>query len=340
MMESHLNRVGLEIQDDYDALHTGAALVDLSDRGRMRFSGKGAKSALNGVLSCDLESLTKGQGAFGVALTNRGKVVADVVVYDDGDSLVVECPAPAWPGWQQLVAKYINPRLAARTDETETTGELGIFGAGAAAVVELIAGVSGDALQLLEPYAHLKADGSSAEVDVARIPDLGVAGFRLVANCDVIEDLRTRAIAAGARAVSNAAVDCARIEAGRPAWGIDMDDSTLPQEANLEALGAISYTKGCYTGQEVVARLHFRGHVNRRLMGLRIEGPIAPERGSAITADEDKSAGETRSAAVSPRFGAIALAMVRKEVVAGETVRVEMPGGPVSAEVVTLPFGG
>src|SRR5207302_6112480 len=135
---------------------------------------------------------------------------------------------------------------------------------------------------------------------------------------------RSELFDAGARAVGADVVECARIEAGRPQWGIDMDDSTLPQEANLDQLGAISYTKGCYTGQEIVARLHFRGHVNRRLTGLRVEGATVPARGAELTNLEGAACGDVRSAVVSPRFGPIALGMVRREVDAGAQVTVRV----------------
>jgi folate-binding protein YgfZ len=138
--------------------------------------------------------------------------------------------------------------------------------------------------------------------------------------------------------VGPAAIEAARIEAGRPLWGIDMDDSTLPQEANLEALNAISYTKGCYTGQETVARLHFRGHVNKRIVGLRIDGSAVPVRGAALVGPEEKEVGEVRSAVMSPRFGPIALAMIRREINIGDSVALAIDGADTRATVSALPF--
>src|SRR3954468_17379145 len=118
MIELTGRRLGVDAgtASDYEAFRDGAALVDLSARGRMRFSGAGARDALNGVLTCDVAPLATGEGAYGVALTSKGKVVADVAIFANADSFLVECSSSAWPGWQQLVAKYINPRLAARSD--------------------------------------------------------------------------------------------------------------------------------------------------------------------------------------------------------------------------------
>jgi folate-binding protein YgfZ len=128
------------------------------------------------------------------------------------------------------------------------------------------------------------------------------------------------------------------VEAGRPEWGLDVDDATIPQEANLDDLHAISYTKGCYVGQEVVARVHFRGHVNRHLRGLVLgDGPLPPMRAS-LHDGSGKVVGEVRSGVLSPRLGAIALAMVRREIEPGSTVSVQWLGGEASADVVRLPF--
>lgn len=189
-------------------------------------------------------------------------------------------------------------------------------------------------------YSHIQSQMAGERVDVARIPDMGVDGYRLLAARSGLAALQAAIIGEGARLVGSAALDAVRIEAGRPLWGTDMDESTMPAEVNLEALGAVSFTKGCYTGQEVVARLHFRGHVNRRLMGLRIEGAEAPQRGAELTQIEGTICGDVRSAVVSPRFGPIALAMVRREVDAGAQVMTRVAGEPVRAEVTALPFGG
>ena len=140
--------------------------------------------------------------------------------------------------------------------------------------------------------------------------------------------------------------EIARVEAGRPEWGIDMDESTIAQEAGLEELGAISYTKGCYTGQEVVARVHFRGHVNRTLRGLRASGTTPPAYLAALFDSSGKAVGEVHSTASSPRLGGIALGMVRREIETGTQLtarwNAELAGdtaaGETQVDVVPLPF--
>ena len=340
MIELNGRRLGIDtgLTQDYEAFHDGAALVDYSDRGRMRFHGAGAKGALNGILSCDVAPLTNGQGAYGVALTNKGKVIADVSVFAMDESFLVEVPPAVWPAWKELVAKFVNPRLAKRTDETELSSAIGLFGPRAAEIIGRLTAAEPESLEELPMYGHQTLSMGGLTVNVARIPDLGVDGFRVMAVRDAYERMRDAAIAAGARAASPAAIDAARIEAGRPLWGVDMDDSTLPQEANLESLGAISYTKGCYTGQEVVARLHFRGHVNKRLIGLRFDGSAVPQRGATVVNSEGKESGEIRSAVLSPRFGPIALGMIRRELNPGDAVTVPIDGIETRASIAALPF--
>jgi folate-binding protein YgfZ len=125
-----------------------------------------------------------------------------------------------------------------------------------------------------------------------------------------------------------AAYDVARVEGGRPEWGVDIDDSTIPQEANFDELHAISYTKGCYTGQEVVARVHFRGHVNRHLRGILFdEASMLPPR-AALFDSTGKAVGDVRTALLSPRLGGIALAMVRREVPIGATLVARAAAAP------------
>lgn len=341
MIELNGRRLGVDagVAADYESFHDGVALVDYSDRGRMRFHGAGAKTALNGILTCDVAPLSNGQGAYGVALTNKGKIIADVAVFAMDESFLVECPPAVWTSWKDLVAKYVNPRVSKRTDETELSSAIALFGPRASTVIAGLTGASVESFDDMPMYSHVTHSIGSLPVNIARIPDLGVEGYRLMTTRDGFAELRDAAVGAGARAVGQEAIEAVRIESGRPGWGIEMDDATLPQEANLEALGAISYTKGCYTGQEVVARLHFRGHVNKRLLGLRLDGNTIPERGSTIVSNEGKESGEVRSAVLSPRFGPIALAMVRREINPGDPVTIPVDGVETRATVTALPFG-
>jgi folate-binding protein YgfZ len=199
-------------------------------------------------------------------------------------------------------------------------------------------GASSAALGTLPAYGHIAVEVDGATILVVRTPEVGVDAFDCIVPTASHDVLRARLLAAGARAGGLQAWEIARIETGRPEWGLDIDESTIAQEANLDDMHAISYTKGCYTGQETVARVHFRGHVNRYLRGVMLETEDpAPSR--AVLADETgKVVGEVRSGAHSPRIGAIALAMVRREIEPGTSLKATWDGGEREARVVRLPF--
>lgn len=348
------------VASEYEALRRRAVLVNRSHRARMRFTdpkaprpggGAGAGDVLSGLVTNDVAALTPGQGLYAAALTAKGKVVADLRILRFADRYLTDTSARARDGWAGIVRKYVNPRLAAYADET-TLQCLGVFGSQARYVVEQITGVGHSALALLAPYAHVTVPGGTPggsdddAIVVMSSPELGLEGFELFVPASRFQEVWAAAVAARATPAGLAAWEIARVEAGRPEWGVDMDDTTIPQEANLDELGAISYTKGCYTGQEVVARVHFRGHVNRTLRGLRAAGHEPPRPRAVLFDDTGKSVGEVRSSVASPRLGAIALAMLRREIENGAQLIARWSGDPAGDEtagempvdVVFLPF--
>jgi folate-binding protein YgfZ len=228
--------------------------------------------------------------------------------------------------------------LAPYEDVTGTLRDLAIFGIAARLVVSEMTGVSSTALGVLPEYSHVTLMIEGVRVMLTRVPDLGLEGFELFAPPEVYDILWERALAAKATPGGLETWEIARIEAGRPEWGVDIDESTLPQEANLEELHAISYTKGCYTGQETVARVHFRGHVNRHLRGLRSASPQPPLTHAGLFDETGKHVGDVRSTAVSPRLGAIALGMVRREIEIGAVLNARWEGGETRVDVAHLPF--
>ena len=329
-----------DAEAEYAVLRTGALVIDRSERTRVRFTGPKAAETLTGLVTNDVVALEPGHGCFAAALTAKGKLVADLRVFRAADTLLVDTSARASAGWLDIVRKYVNPRFARWTDETEATGELGVFGARAHHVLGEAIGQAATTLGVLPPYAHVRMEGEHGTVMIARVPDLEVEGYALIGPRTALDALGKRLADAGGTSGGLLAYEIARVEAGRPEWGLDVDDSTLAQEANLEELHAISYTKGCYTGQETVARVHFRGHVNRHLRGLRVTGTELPPARTPLNDESGKSVGDVRSAVLSPRLGAIALAMVRREVPLGATLTAQWDGGSTSATVHPLPFGG
>jgi tRNA-modifying protein YgfZ len=331
---------------EYDALHRRAIVVSRNHRGRMRFTGEKAADVLTGLVTNDVGALSIGQGQYAAALTAKGRIVADMRLLRVEDSYITDVSPRARDAWQALVRKYVNPRLAKYSDETASTNVVGIYGTQARYVVEQMTGVGHTALALLGPYAHIAATIADARAIVMRSPDLGVEGYDLFVPAERYQAVWDAAVGARATPAGLTAWEIARVEAGRPEWGLDMDESTIAQEANLEELGAISYTKGCYTGQEVVARVHFRGHVNRTLRGVRASGTTPPAYLAALFDGSGKAVGEVHSTASSPRLGGIALAMVRREVENGSQLTArwnadlagDIAAGETKVDVVPLPF--
>lgn len=324
---------------EYAALASRAMLVDRSERGRTRVTGAQAADMLTGLVTNDVIALTPGEGCYAAALTAKGKILADLRIQREGtNEFLIDAPVRASDAWLATVRKFVNPRLAPYSDVTNTLAQLGVFGITAASVVARATGAGADSLRALAEYAHVAASFGGEPVLVSRSPQLGMEGFELFAPVPVRDALWRALLDGGATAGGLEAFEIARVEAGRPEWGLDIDDSAIPQEANLDELHAISYTKGCYTGQETVARVHFRGHVNRHLRGMRVSGEIPPRGATLTDAIGAKPMGDVRSAVRSPRLGVIALGMVRREVVAGSEVVISWEGGTARAEVIALPF--
>jgi folate-binding protein YgfZ len=333
------------VSAEYEALHNRAAVFDRSHRGRVRVSGPRAAEMVTGLVTNDVASLVPGQGCYAAALTAKGKIVADLRVFVEESGVLVDAPPRAATAWAAMVRKFVNPRIAPHTDESASLRDIGIFGATARHVVSELTGVPAPALAALAPYSHMSVEVSGSPVRIAKVPELEVEGFELLVPAEAFTPLWAAAVAAGATPAGLEAWDIARVEAGRPEWGLDMDDNTIPQEANFDALHAISYTKGCYVGQETVARVHFRGHVNKHLRGLRAAGLDMIHTAATLHDESGAQVGDVRSAVRSPRLGAIALAMIRREVESGAALIARSPGVGENAppidrrvDVVALPF--
>lgn len=327
-----------EVENEYSALRRGAMLVDRSHRARMSLYGDKRAETLTGLVTNDVAALATGHGQYAAALTPRGKITADVRIFARESELLVDVPPRAAAGWLAMVRKYVNPRTTRYAEQTDALGDIGLFGQRAREIVAALTGIDAEVLASLAPYAHTTASRDDNEILVMRSPDIGIEGFELILTAEGLAGVWRRATALGATPAGLDAWEIARIEAGRPEWGLDIDESTIPQEANFDEWHAISYTKGCYTGQETVARVHFRGHVNRHLRGLSYPGSSALPHGAQIVDEQEKVVGDVRSSAVSPRLGGIALAMVRREVVPGSTLRARWDDAESSATVLSLPF--
>jgi len=313
-------------------------LIDRSDRARIELSGAHSTATLNGLVTNDVTALKPGQGQYAAALTARGKIVADLIVLMFADRIQLHTSPGAAPGLRAMLTKFVNPRFATLNDVTDATGDLTLVGSAAAG---LLAGASSgsttaETLAALSHFSHADATIGSVPVTIVRLPEIGTDNasvYSVIVARDMLAAAHATLRASGAGDADPAVMDTLRIESGFPEWGIDMDDNTLPQEANLDEMHAVSYTKGCYIGQETVARIHFRGHVNRSLRRLAFADGEEPPRGAVLQDSEHRGIGDVRSTANSERAGVIGIGMVRHEIDDGQTVDVHWEGGGTSAVV-------
>ena len=312
----------MAVATDYDIATQGAGLLDRSERGKLAFSGPDAAEYLNGQVTNDVEALEPGTGAYAALLTPKGKMLADLRILRTEDEFLIDTERSALQVLFNTLRRAMigfNVDLHKRTLET---GLLTLAGAQALAV----AGAPDLADAPEHTHRLVQIDGIAVR---AVRTDLGAD---LLCDAPSVEPLKQALIASGARPIGDAALECLRIEHGRPRYGPDLDESVIPQEAGLNDR-AVSFTKGCYVGQETVARLHYRGKPNRHLRGLRLS---ATEPTGATLLLGEREVGRLGSVAVSPRLGVIALALVRREVEPGLSLRVG--DGGTEAEVVALPF--
>jgi folate-binding protein YgfZ len=312
------------IAAEYRAITDACGLLDRSERGKLALTGAGAAEFLQGQVSNDVEGLEPGAGCYAAFLTPKGKMLGDLRILVTGDEVLLDTERSALQELFNMIRRFrvgYDVELHKRTLER---GLLSLLGPGSDTV---LSGIDLPA----EEHAHRAFEVAGATVRAIRT-DVGID--LLIEDPGAVGNVTAALRDAGAMLVSEAAAECLRIERGRPRYGVDLDETVIPQEAGINPR-AVSFTKGCYVGQETVARLHYRGKPNRTLRGLTLSAPARP--GDELTLGERK-VGKLASVAVSPRFGPIALALVRREAENGAVVSVGDAGG-VSATVVALPFG-
>jgi folate-binding protein YgfZ len=322
--------------DEQRALRQGCGLLDRSERGKLALTGTGAVEFLNGQVTNELADLHRGEGRYAAFLTPKGKMLGDLRILAVGEprargdgqgqpspaELLLDTERSSLQALFDMIRRYkvgYDVQLHKRTVER---GLLSLIGPGAVAM-------SG-ATALDDAAEHTNATVEISGVDALAVrTDVGVD---LLCDAADTERLMAALTEQGAVTVCESAAEILRVEAGRPRFGLDMDDTTIPQEAALNER-AVSFTKGCYVGQETVARLYYKGKPNRHLRGLRLSAPAA-------TGEElrlgDRSVGRVGSSVVSPVLGPIALALVRREAELGATVAVGEQG--TTAVVAGLPF--
>ena len=330
--------------DSYRALHDAAGLVEPADRGVIRVSGADRAAWLQGLLTNDVAALVAGTGCYAAWLTPQGRMTSDMSVLETGDATWLDVPRPLVSPLVARLDQMIFAEDVVVEDLTDQLAVIGVHGPSAAPVLSaaLDGVVSAAALQDWRVYQHEELPLTDGPARVVHVEPFGVPGYEIYADPARLPALAARLASAGAVTVSATTAEVVRIEAGRPLFLVDMDEHTIPLEAGIENR-AISLTKGCYVGQEVVIRVLHRGQgrVARKLSGIALDGTTVPSSGATVRA-AGRDVGRVTSAAVSPRMGrAIALGYLHRDFLEPGT-RVEVVDGEqeLGGEVHTLPFLG
>lgn len=323
---------------EYEAVRKAAGLLDLSHQGKIRVTGDDRTDFLHRMLSADVKGLGTGQGCRAFLLNAKGHVVAYLSLYALEDAFLAEADPAMATAMMEMLERYIIADDVTVEDASEAYGLLSVQGPAAPAVLADLLG--GEALPSWEPLQHAERVVAGGPVRVVSNGRTGEPGYDLWVAAERVAALWEAVTKAGRghglRPVGLEALDVLRLEAGL-AWAADVGGDVLAMETGLEH--AISFTKGCYIGQEFVIRVAHRGHVNRKLCALVVNGDRAPAAGDKVLAG-DKEAGRITSAAISPALGRpIALGYVRREhTEPGSKVTVRAGDAALEAEVVALPF--
>jgi len=310
----------IELDGQYRALREEAGWVDRDERGKLLVRGAEAAEYLQGQLTNDVEALEPGGGCYAALLNRKGHLVGDMrvlLLHQDDFWLDLE------PVATEAVRRHLDTYKIGR--EVEVADESDSW-----AITSVIGPAAWDRTGIgpLAPEHAQRFEQRDGIEILAVATDVGVD---LITRTEQTATLRERLERVGVERVSPDAAEIVRIESGRPRFGADMNTDAMPAEAGIVER-AVDFEKGCYIGQEPVARLHYRGRPNRRLVGLRLSSPA--ESGAELRLG-DRNVGAIGSACISPAHGPIALAIVRREAEVG--ARVSLDGG-VEAEVAELPF--
>ena len=342
MTETAPNSCG-DIHSEYEAIRNGVGVIDFSSAGKLQVSGKNAVQFLNGLVSNDVKSLQAGDGVFAAFPNVQGKITALCRIYNTGTHLLLELDAINREKIFNSLSRFVPAGEFFITDVSDHYALISLQGPRAAELIEDLTEqpISDTQYKIIErQIAHTNAF-------IAAHNRCGETGFDLFAPSEYAQKVReiiiTHGKNFGARAAGQTAFEIARIEAGVPREGVDVGENIILLEADLDA--AVSYTKGCYLGQEVIARIHWRGQPARRLRGLLLQLPAevaeAPPSGTEIYAADSRKVGEitssTRSIALD-RF--IALGYVHRYYLdPGTEFTLKNDDGELGcAELTNLPF--
>jgi folate-binding protein YgfZ len=321
---------------DYEAVRDGGSgLIDLSAaRGRIRVSGSEATMFLNGLMTNDVKTLAANRWMPAVFPTVQGRLIGAVRVARGSDpSFLIDTETASHDAVLKTISRFTMAGDFKVSDVTAETALLTVQGQLAGEVIEKVFETSA---------SEVPANGvseiqwQSLPVTIIRATHTGENGFDIVVDSSRKAELLQALETAGAQPISEDTLEILRVEAGIARFGQDIDETNVVPETNLD--DAVSYTKGCYVGQEIIVRIKHRGHPAKKLTGLRFETDTQLEPGAIINSTENQEIGRVTSAVVSPQLGSIGLGYVRYEHIA-ERTRV-IVGDGIEATVTGLPFVG
>jgi folate-binding protein YgfZ len=336
--------------EGYKALRGAAGLVDRSDRGRLRLTGQDRRDYLQGLLTNDITALSAGTGCYACLLTAQGRMISDMYAIETGDAVVLDLEREMTTKVFAHLEEFVFTEDVQVLDETASLAQLGVFGPRAAEVVSRVlarggggADLTSDALDALHVLENRVVRWNDRSLIVVRRDEVGVPGFDVLVDRTLAAEVAQAVRDAGAVEVNAETVDVVRVESGVPVFLKDMTDDTIPLEAGIEGR-AISLTKGCYVGQEIIIRVLHRGggRVARRLVGLTFDpGAAVPVAGDHVRSG-DREIGRITSAVQSAALQCpIALGYVHRDFVGEGTAVVVVSGSSTAPAVVTvLPFVG
>jgi len=333
--------------EKYRVVRERAAIVDRSARGKIVVAGHDRAKYLHAMLTNDIVALKAGTGCYAAYLTPNGRMIADVCVYELGDVCLLDLHPSVKGAVLGELDRFVFSEDVRLGDVTETFGCFGVYGPMAAHVlVDALGGSERGAvppaveLGALAPFQNRRAQFSGESAIIVAAGRSGAVGFEIYIERRHAGDLGHALERAGGVPVDDAVMDAVRIEAGIPAFTIDMGQETIPLEAGIER-DAISFTKGCYPGQEIIIRIVHRGHgrVAKKLVGLLVQGEDVPDPGDRLFS-EDREVGRVTSAAYSPALlSPIALGYVERELQApGTPLALAHRDARLQAVVGALPF--
>jgi folate-binding protein YgfZ len=343
-------------------------LFDLDARGAIVLTGKDRASFLHGLVTNDARKLTPGTGCAAAFLTPKGKMLADCVVLCEGERLELDCEPELASKMEDLLRKYLVFNDVQITNETATNAVFHVAGEVGGEhrreqedFLRRVIGLGAVDLLPLSPHAHasarlltsrsltfeenpappgaqdVTADEAGVTIRLVSENRTGVPGYDLRCPSSFSREIQTALVSAGARLAPLDRLETLRIAAGIPRWGFELTEAVLPDEAGLRERGFISESKGCYVGQETVARIKTYGHVNRRLVLLSVSGGV-PARENEIFFEGEKSGAVTSAAPGKALGAAVALAYVKcAHAIPGSRLLIRTPEGDLSAAVASVP---